>query len=257
MGVQAIFYECDAKSVTALHELGYDFIKMGEEAYVDLETFTTSGKKMKGTRAVINKISREGYRFDVLEPPFDAATMASLKEVSDSWLHGRKRKGFSLGSFQSLIYSGDLSPWCAIKKGDCLFANLMPTYSKESARLTSCAIIVKKAPFWLYGFLIYQPLLYMKQNGICYFDLGMAPLANVGHSRKSFTQERIANLVYEFGSHFYSFQGLREYKEKYASNWVPRYTLYHRDSWIAYVMIAILLVDNQSVTLSEKRRKVS
>ncbi len=28
-----------------LHEFGYDFIKMGEEAYVDLNSFTTSGKK--------------------------------------------------------------------------------------------------------------------------------------------------------------------------------------------------------------------
>lgn len=257
-GYQAIFYECDAKSVTALHELGYDFIKMGEEAYVDLETFTTSGKKMKGTRAVINKISREGYRFDVLEPPFDATTMASLKEVSDSWLHGRKEKGFSLGFFsESYLQRGPIAV-VRNQEGEIVsFANLMPTYSKEVGTIDLMRHHSEKAPSGCMDFLFINLFEYMKQNGICYFDLGMAPLANVGHSRKSFTQERIANLVYEFGSHFYSFQGLREYKEKYASNWVPRYTLYHRDSWIAYVMIAILLVDNQSVTLSEKRRKVS
>lgn len=79
------------------------------------------------------------------------------------------------------------------------------------------------------------------------FDLGMAPLSNVGTSRKSFTQERIAFLVYKFGSRFYSFEGLREYKEKYATKWLPRYTLYSRDSWIAYVMIALLLVDNATI----------
>ena len=49
----------------------------------------------------------------------------------------------------------------------------------------------------------------------------MAPLANVGQSRKSFIQERIAALIYEFGSEIYSFQGLREYKEKFVSKWQP------------------------------------
>lgn len=43
-----------------LHEFGYDFIKMGEEAHVELANFTTSGKKMKGSRAILNRIDREG-----------------------------------------------------------------------------------------------------------------------------------------------------------------------------------------------------
>ena len=50
-----------------LHEYGYEFIKMGEEALVNLETFTMSGKKFKGTRAVFNKITKAGYSFDVLD----------------------------------------------------------------------------------------------------------------------------------------------------------------------------------------------
>ncbi len=42
---------------------------------------------------------------------------------------------------------------------------------------------------------------------------------------KSFTQERIAYLVYNFGSRFYSFGGLKEYKDKYANEWLPKYVL--------------------------------
>ena len=75
-------------------------------------------------------------------------------------------------------------------------------------------------------------------------------VANVGTFRSSFIQERIAYLIYNFGSHFYSFEGLREYKTKYAANWSPRYILYSRDSWIGYVMIALLIVDNRTITAS-------
>lgn len=95
---------------------------------------------------------------------------------------------------------------------------------------------------------------YMRDQGIQYFDLGMAPLANVGTSRKSFIQERIAYLVYNFGSRFYSFGGLKEYKDKYATEWVPEYVLYSRDSWIGYVMIALLITDNAPVQAQARSR---
>ena len=61
------------------------------------------------------------------------------------------------------------------------------------------------------------------------------------NQEKVFIQERIAALIYEFGSEIYSFQGLREYKEKFVSKWQPRYTLYSKSSWIVYVMIAYSL----------------
>ena len=35
-----------------LHEYGYEFIKMGEEALVNLETFTMSGKIQRYPRSV-------------------------------------------------------------------------------------------------------------------------------------------------------------------------------------------------------------
>ena len=76
--------------------------------------------------------------------------------------------------------------------------------------------------------------------------IAVAPLSNVGVTQKSFIQEKIAHLVYQFGSRFYSFQGLRKYKAKYSTKWVPSYLLYHRDNWILYVMIALLIVDDES-----------
>lgn len=247
-GYLPVFYETNEDTVMILHELGYDFIKMGEEALVDLETFTTSGKKMKGTRAVINKIDKEGYTFEVLQPPFSDDQMKTFKQISDSWLKGRKEKGFSLGFFsEDYLQRG---PMAVVKNKDgeiVSFANIIPTYSKEVGTIDLMRHHGEKAPSGSMDYLFIHLFDYMKEQGIKYFDLGMAPLSNVGTSRKSFLQERIAYLVYEFGSRFYSFQGLRDYKEKYASKWISRYTLYSRDSWIAYVMASILLVDNKPI----------
>ncbi len=54
---------------------------------------------MKGTRAVLNRIEREGFTFDVLQPPFSTEQMSTFKNISDNWLGSRKEKGFSLGFF--------------------------------------------------------------------------------------------------------------------------------------------------------------
>lgn len=56
---------------------------------------------------------------------------------------------------------------------------------------------------------------YSKEQGYHYFDMGMAPLANVGESQYSFLEEKAAHLIYKYGSHFYGFRGLRSFKNKY------------------------------------------
>ncbi|ASZ08689.1 bifunctional lysylphosphatidylglycerol flippase/synthetase MprF [Enterococcus thailandicus] len=254
LGYLPVFYESSEELVMILHDVGYDFIKMGEEAYVELPEFTTSGKKMKGTRAVINRIEREGFTFEVLSPPFSVEQMQTFKQISDNWLGSRKEKGFSLGFFaEDYLQRGPIAVVRNSEQEIVAFANIMPTYTDNKVgTIDLMRYDPKKAPSGSMDFLFIHLFNHMKEQDIQWFNLGMAPLSNVGTSRKSFLQERIAYLVYEFGSHFYSFHGLREYKEKYATHWTPRYTLYSRDSWIAYVMIALLIIDNAPVEKNGK-----
>lgn len=252
-GYLPVFYEVSESLVLLLHEFGYDFIKMGEEAHVDLANFTLSGKKRRADRATMNRFDKEDYRFEVLSPPFLPETMAELKAVSDEWLGNRKEKGFSLGFFSEEYLQ--LSDIAVVKsKADDIiaFATIMPTYNKAEGTIDLMRY-KQDAPSGVMDFLFISIFNVMKEDGISYFNMGMAPLSNVGTSRKSFIQERIAFLVYKFGTSFYSFQGLRAYKNKYASSWVPRYTLYSRDSSIIYVMIALLIIDNAPIDKTTKQ----
>ncbi|MGG5340844.1 phosphatidylglycerol lysyltransferase [Enterococcus sp. AZ020] len=252
-GYLPVFYEVSEECVMFLHEFGYDFIKMGEEAHVDLPSFTLSGKKMKSERAVMNRFTKENYSFEVLSPPFSDELVSELKQVSDEWLGSRKEKGFSLGFFNEYYLARSQIAVAKNQSGKIIaFANIMPTYTKEEGTIDLMRYS-KEAPSGVMDYLFISLFQHMQEEGLAYFNLGMAPLSNVGTSRKSFIQERIAYLVYEFGSRFYSFQGLRDYKEKYATAWVSRYTLYSRESFIAYVMIALLIIDNAPI---EKQKNV-
>lgn len=209
---------------------------------------------MKGTRAILNRIEREGFTFEVLQPPYSSQQMAKLKTISDRWLGSRKEKGFSLGFFSEDYLQR--APIAVVKNDQdelVAFASIMPTYTNDKiGTIDLMRYDPDTAPSGSMDYLFIHLFEYMKEENIRWFNLGMAPLSNVGTSRKSFIQERIAYLVYEFGSHFYSFQGLREYKDKYATNWKSRYTLYSRDSWIAYVMITLLIIDNAPVDQKAK-----
>ena len=92
-------------------------------------------------------------------------------------------------------------------------------------------------------FLITSLLLEGKRLGYQRFNLGMAPLASVGEQRGAYVRERLARLMFQRGEHWYNFQGVRFYKEKFHPEWVPRYLAYPRAfEWAAATAAASALV---------------
>lgn len=52
-----------------------------------------------------------------------------------------------------------------------------------------------------------------------YLDIGLS-LVKLGEEARV---PLVGNLVFRHGEHFYNFQGLRQYKEKFHPHWHPRY----------------------------------
>lgn len=80
---------------------------------------------------------------------------------------------------------------------------------------------LNEAPKGVMDVLFIHLIHYAKEETISTFNMGMCPLSNVGKNRFSFFNEKLGHLLYQFGSHIYSFDGLRNYKEKCASHWNP------------------------------------
>ena len=53
--------------------------------------------------------------------------------------------------------------------------------------------------------------------------LGMAPLAGLEDRPLAPLWNRLAGQVFRHGEHFYNFQGLRQFKEKFDPEWEPKY----------------------------------
>jgi phosphatidylglycerol lysyltransferase len=72
-------------------------------------------------------------------------------------------------------------------------------------------------------YLFVELMLWGKKEGFEWFNLGMAPLSGLQDSVLAPLWERTGAFVFEHGEHFYNFQGLRQYKEKFVPVWEPKY----------------------------------
>ncbi len=74
---------------------------LGEEALIHLESFTLAGKQNTNLRTVKNRLEREGFRFEIAQPPHDQLLVERLAYISNEWLDGKHEKGYSLGWFEA------------------------------------------------------------------------------------------------------------------------------------------------------------
>jgi phosphatidylglycerol lysyltransferase len=102
-------------------------------------------------------------------------------------------------------------------------------------------------------FLFASLFFYAKENQYRRFNLGMAPLASVGEASGAHPRERLARLVFQHGEHWYNFQGLRFFKQKFEPDWQPRYISY-QSAWefpIAIAYVSALIAGGWMQVLSE------
>lgn len=242
-GYTPVFYQVSDEIMPLLQGSGYAFFKLGEEAFVDLTTFALSGNRMKGLRSIRNKFLRENYQVEVVEPPFADELLEELRQISNDWLQDRREKGFSLGFFDSEYLNK--APISIVKDqhNQILgFTSIMWVYDESKTISVDLMRFKPNAPHGTIDFLFLSLFDWAKEQGYERFNMGMAPLANVGLSRFSFLSEKIAAQIFLHGHFIYHFQGLRKFKEKYTNIWEPKYLAYRRNSSLPVTMAQITLL---------------
>ncbi|WP_415338520.1 bifunctional lysylphosphatidylglycerol flippase/synthetase MprF, partial [Clostridium perfringens] len=241
-GYTPVFYQVNDEMISYLHSNGYDFMKIGEEAKVDVKEFKVVGNKMKSLKTSRSKVTKEGYTFHMVEPPFSREFLDSLRNISDEWLDGRKEKGFSVGFFDEDYLNK--APIAVLKDAEGeikAFANIMYMYDDESFSVDLMRFS-KNTPRGVMDFMFISLIEYGKEKGYEIFNMGMAPLANVGLSKYAFWNEKLTLQVYENGQAFYSFKGLRRFKEKFSNKWDYKYIAYRRNTSILITVIQVALI---------------
>lgn len=240
------FYQTRPELLALFESLGFSALKIGEEAMVDLSSFTIKGKAGQDFRSASNRLHKLGHRIEGLSPPLAPDQLRELRAVSDEWLsmmHGSEKR-FSLGWFDDATLRQ--SRVVVVRDADgriTAFANIVP-YSPQGEvtidLMRHRRTVVPGTMDALLVFLIHS----FKEQGYARFSLGLSALSGVGDDRASPAIEKAIHYLYTHMNRFYGFEGLRAYKAKFKPRWEPRYLVFAGYANLMQTVVALIRADS-------------
>ncbi|HXT52274.1 MAG TPA: bifunctional lysylphosphatidylglycerol flippase/synthetase MprF [Thermoanaerobaculia bacterium] len=223
-GGWTVLYQVSRQSLPLYLDLGLTLLKVGEEARVPLPAFHLDGQERKKMRYVIHRLERDGCSFAVVPAAEVPPLLGELAEVSAEWLdHRRTReKGFSLGCFDEEYLRR--TPVAVVRRGGRVvaFANLWLGAEREELSFDLMRHRAD-APPGVMDYLLAELLLWGREQGYRWCNLGMAPLSGLESRALAPLWTRLGALLFRHGESLYNFQGVRHFKEKFDPVWEPRY----------------------------------
>ena len=200
------------------------FLKLGEEAGVNLQTFSLEGATHRDLRHSRNSLEKQNCVFSIIQPQEVSGILRDLKDVSDLWLQQKKtrEKKFSLGFFNPNYLSK--TPVAVVKQDGrtIAFANILLGAEKQELSVDLMRFL-PASPDGIMDYLFTELLLWGKEQDYRWFNFGMAPLSGLESKPLAPFWSRTGVYIFRHGEHFYNFQGLRHYKEKFSPQWQPKY----------------------------------
>ncbi|MDJ0571861.1 MAG: phosphatidylglycerol lysyltransferase domain-containing protein [Pleurocapsa sp. MO_192.B19] len=240
------FYQTQPDYLALYKSLGFRAVKIGEEAIVDLHTFTTQGKAGRNIRNALNRFNKLGYSTKFYQPPITEELLDKLKVISDRWLEQVQgsEKQFSLGWFD-FDYLRD----CEIatvedSQGKIVaFANIIPEYQLNEITID----LMRKLEDTEHGvmeFLFVSLFKRYKELNYVSFNLGLSALAGLKEERQAPRLETGLDYLYQHLNRFYNFQGIYGFKDKFNPRWESRYLIYPSLAALPDVVVALIRADS-------------
>jgi phosphatidylglycerol lysyltransferase len=224
-GFISAYYRVPESSLDFYTSIRRKAIPIGEEAVLNLTTFTMDGGKMKTTRSAVNRLTAEGFELKVYHAPIKEGLLQKLEQVSEDWLKdlNQKEVAFTQGVFDTTILKEQTILTIEDQEEKVYaFLNLVPDYAPGEATYDLIRKI-NEAPNGVLDMLLAKTFLYLKAEGFSSVNMGLAPLS--GMEDVNVTQKTI-KYAYENFKMFGQFKGLRKYKDKFFPRWEKKYLIY-------------------------------
>lgn len=225
-GLKSAYYRVEENSLELFREIGKKSLIIGQEAVIDLQSFTLEGKDKRSMRNGLNSIAKKGLKTVIHYPPIKDGLLQKLKFVSNDWLQTTKR--------EEIVFTQGMFEWEKLKQQTIItienedeqvfgFLNIIPDFAPDEATYD----LIRKtsdAPGGVTDALIIALIEYCKSKNIRYLNLGLAPLSGIEQAKG--LPEKTLKFAYEKFQQFRHYRGLRDFKEKFSPRWSNKYLIY-------------------------------
>lgn len=220
-------------------------IKLGDEAVIRTESFSTEGRAIRKVRQSARKVAeRDGVSFRIDQAELATAELrAQIGEISDAWLAGRRERGFSM-AIDDLFAPGSLFA-LALDRGaePIAFLHLVPSPAGGGYSLSSQRRL-PGSPGGVSEFLIVETLNWAREAGVSEFSLNFCVFRDLLHSDPRGMLHRIARRILLGLDSFFQIERLNAFSRKFLPEWRPRYVCLERLSDLPAVGIAYLRAES-------------
>jgi phosphatidylglycerol lysyltransferase len=241
-----VFYEVLPDNLPLYDALGFQRVQIGEDAIVDLNTFSLKGKANQNLRTACNRLTKTGHTVQVYKPPISDELIQQIKPVSDEWLRAKQgsEKQFSIGWFDR-DYLRECFIGVVYDAGGRIvaFANLLSDYNQPEVTvdLMRHRQQIEKGTM---DFLFVSLLQYFQKFNYERFSFSLSPLAGVGRTPEAQRIEKGLNYFFEHFNQFYNFKGVHQFKEKFQPRWEPRYLIYPKLRHLPDIAVGLVRADS-------------
>jgi phosphatidylglycerol lysyltransferase len=238
-GLGLFFYRITEESIALYKKSGFKTVLIGQEATVNLETFSLAGGSKGSLRNAVNKIKKSGYITKIYSPPLKAGFIQQLKEVSNEWLseHNMNEVAFTQGVFdKEELKESHLITLENEEEEILAFVSLIPDFKKAEGTYDLIRK-VKNAPNGAIDYLMIEVFTYYKSNGYTKVNLGLAALS--GFEKGKSLKDRTIYYITETIKNNSRFKGLHAFKEKFDPEWSNTYLAYQ--SFYDFIRFPVIL----------------
>ena len=221
---QAIFYNVDQKFSLILHDLGYQFIKISE-----LGSHKPEEQPKQMSSATKHLTLNEVYN-----------NLEILQKISQYEEHNRNYHAFSIARYtRDFVLSSEILAYYNEKGEMIAYCTLSKPKNNQLSLMYMHALHITPAESKQF---MHDILAWCNEQKYT-LHLGYSPLANVGLSSYSFTEERLIRLFYIYGEKTTHFEKTYKALFPYVNYWEAAYLAYptHQNFFIIILQIATLI----------------
>jgi lysylphosphatidylglycerol synthetase-like protein (DUF2156 family) len=228
---------------------GMGNLYIGDEALVDVTSFSLGGGKMKGLRQAVARIQRYGYGVQFLDPSqLDPGFTESLLDLMGRNRRGENERGFSMslgrvfeprdtGLLMTVVTGPDGAPVAV-----CQFvpAPAIGGYSLDLMRRDP-----GEHPNGLLDFALVSTIDHLRERGMRGLSLNFATMRSLldGESGDGLTQ-RVERWALRRMSGALQIESLWRFNDKYEPAWLPRYIVWDAAEHFVPTVVQILRAES-------------
>jgi lysyl-tRNA synthetase, class II len=236
---------CSEQAAKTWHRHGLDVLELGDEAVVDVATFTVEGRRMRGVRQAVARVRRSGYEVRVRRagtiPTEERERLATL---ADRWRGTDTERGFSMAL--SRLADGT-DPECVLVTADHdgetrAMLQLVP-WGADGLSLDLMRRDRDVPDNGLNEFMITELLAACPSLRITRVSLNFAMFRAALERGERIGAGPVARLwakVLRVGSRWWQIESLYRFNAKFDPTWVPRYLAFPAVTDLPRIAVAAL-----------------